>query len=486
MMTSQPNLIFLMPDQLRADFLSCYGADFIQTPHIDSLFSRGVRYADACTPSPVCVPARSVLLTGINAIRTGVTSNGQFLRTDLSECGISTWPEMLSQKGYMTSAIGKMHFYPWEASMGFQHRMICEDKRWLNVKDDYYHYLKGYGLKKFHGNEHAGYQENRGAIISRLPWEHSWDYFVGEGAAKYIRNYSHNQPFAMMVGFPGPHCPYDPCQKYADLFDPEDMPDPYPEATDQPPNFRQSNIRGNLGLWNGVDYSEFTTAHKKKIRAHYAGLVKQIDDKVGDILSALEETGLQDNTVIIFSSDHGDYLGDHGLIGKGTFYESSIKVPLIVHLPWAGGSTVCRSPVSIEDITATLLHFAGCEIPMHLNSIPLPGLGIQTDRIRDRVYGFLASGCMNYNGEWKLAKYASGDVMLFNVKEDPAEQLNRIKHPNCQEIARQLDAELTSMMLRSIAQAHSEKVIGTSWEDLEFGDGGWQRIYPMPIGSRNE
>ena len=111
-MTSQPNLIFLMPDQLRADFLSCYGADFIQTPHIDSLFSRGVRYADACTPSPVCVPARSVLLTGINAIRTGVTSNGQFLRTDLSECGISTWPEMLSQEGYMTSAIGKMHFYP--------------------------------------------------------------------------------------------------------------------------------------------------------------------------------------------------------------------------------------------------------------------------------------------------------------------------------------------------------------------------------------
>ena len=185
-MSSQPNLIFLMPDQLRADFLSCYGANFIQTPHIDSLCVRGVRYADVCTPSPLCVPARSVLLTGINAIRTGVLSNGQFLRPDLSACGISTWPEMLSQSGYATSAISEMHFYPWEAAMGFQHRVICEDKRWLNVEDDYHHHLKAHGVKKFHGNEHEGYQENRGAIISRLPWEHSWDYFVGEEAAKYI------------------------------------------------------------------------------------------------------------------------------------------------------------------------------------------------------------------------------------------------------------------------------------------------------------
>ena len=480
-MSSQPNLIFLMPDQLRADFLSCYGANFIQIPHIDSLCVRGVRYADACTPSPLCVPARSVLLTGINVIRTGVLSNGQFLRPDLSVCGIPTWPEMLSQSGYATSAIGKMHFYPWEAAMGFQHRVICEDKRWLNVEDDYHHHLKAHGVKKFHGNEHEGYQENRGSIISRLPWEHSWDYFVGEEAAKYIRNYDQDQPFAMMVGFPGSHCPYDPCQEYADLFEPEEIPDPYTEAPGQPLNFRRSNIQGNLRSWNSVDHSEFTTAHKKKIRAHYAGLVKQIDDKVGHILSALEETGRQDNTVIIFSSDHGDYLGDHGLIGKGTFYESSIKVLLIVHLPWADDSAVCSGPVSIEDITATLLHLAGCKIPTHLDSIPLPGLGIQTDSVRDRVYGFLASGCMNYDGEWKLAKYASGDVMLFNVTEDPAEQINRIDHSDCQEIRQQLDTELTTMMLRSITQAYSEKRVGTSWTDLEFGAGGWQRTYPMPI-----
>lgn len=479
-MSGKPNILFLMPDQLRADFLSCYGADFIHTPHIDSLAERGVCYADACSPSPVCVPARAVLLTGVNAIRTGVLGNGQFLRPDLAECGMRTWPEHLNEAGYDTAAIGKMHFYPWEISMGFQHRVVCEDKRWLNVEDDYHHHLKKHGLKKFHGNEHEGYQENRGAIVSRLPFEHSWDYFVGEEAARYIRNHNGEKPFAMMVGFPGPHCPYDPSPGYEALYDPEEMPEPAPEAPDQPPQFREANVKGNLGAWNGVDYTEFTLAHKKKIRAHYAGLVKQIDDKVGDILTALRETGQMENTVIIFCSDHGDYLGDHGLIGKGTFYESSIKVPLIVHVPWASKGKVWKGPVSIEDITATMLHFAGCDIPGYFDSIPLPDLGIG-GKVRDRVFGFLAGGCMNYDGEWKLSKYANGVVQLFHVKEDPGEQENCASDPECWSIFRRLDAELTAQMLRSINAAHAEKLVDTTWEDRDFGRGGWKRRYPQPI-----
>jgi len=477
----KPNLLFIMPDQLRADFLSCYGADFIETPNIDSLAEKGVRYSNTCTPSPVCVPARSVLLAGVNAIRTGVMGNGQFLRPDLAECGMKTWPEYLNEAGYTTAAIGKMHFYPWEISMGFDHRVVCEDKRWLNIQDDYYHHLEKHGLKKFHGNEHEGYQENRGAIVSRLPWEHSWDYFVGDEAAKYIRNHDGEKPFAVMVGFPGPHCPYDPSPGFENLYDPEDMPEPYPEAPDQPAQFRQGNINGNKSTWNGVDYTEFTTAHKKKIRAYYAGLVKQIDEKVGDILTALRETGQLDNTVIIFSSDHGDYLGDHGLIGKGTYYESSIKVPLIVHMPWATEGKVWDGPVSLEDVTATLLKFGECEIPGYYDSRPLPGLGFEGVKPRDRVFGFLASGCMNYDGEWKLAKYPSGDVMLFNVKDDPGEQNNRINDSECQEIYQRLDGELTAQMLRSINLAHSEKLVKTSWEDDDFGAGGWQRTYPQPI-----
>ena len=226
-MSSRPNLIFLMPDQLRADFLSCYGANFIQTPHIDSLCVRGVRYADACTPSPVCVPARSVLLTGINVIRTGVLSNGQFLRPDLLVCGIPTWPEMLSQSGYATSAIGKMHFYPWEAAMGFQHRVIAEDKCWGYIQDDYYHFLAENGYKKTDYVEEPEYHRNFGALVSPHPLPCSVDYWTGQESVRWIEEYDGDAPFAMMVGFPGPHNPYDPPAEHA-TFQSEDMPQPLP------------------------------------------------------------------------------------------------------------------------------------------------------------------------------------------------------------------------------------------------------------------
>ena len=158
----QPNLLFIMPDQLRADFLSCYGAAFIDTPHIDSIAEGGVRYERAYSASPICVPARASLLTGLNAIKNGVTDNGQWLSPDLAASGIETWPQTLSKQGYYTAAVGKMHFYPWDINLGFQYRVAAEDKRWLEIRDDYYHFLKEGGYRKLHGNEHPGYHEKQG------------------------------------------------------------------------------------------------------------------------------------------------------------------------------------------------------------------------------------------------------------------------------------------------------------------------------------
>lgn len=132
-MKQKPNIIFMMPDQLRADFLSCYGAEFVDTPNIDSLQARGTRYAKCYSPHPVCVPARASLMSGMDAIKTGVLGNGYFLRPDLAEMGVKTWPQILSENGYYTAAIGKMHFYPWDLRLGFQYRVIAEDKRWIHI-----------------------------------------------------------------------------------------------------------------------------------------------------------------------------------------------------------------------------------------------------------------------------------------------------------------------------------------------------------------
>jgi arylsulfatase A-like enzyme len=471
-----------MADQLRADFLSCYGADFIDTPHIDSLADEGVLYPNSYSPSPVCVPARCVLLTGRDAIANGVLGNQHFLRPDLEQTGVQTWPQILSAAGYLTAAIGKMHFYPWDADFGFQHRVICEDKRWLDIEDDYYHHLSDKGLRKLHGRDHEGYQENRGAIICPYDLDDSWDGFVGAQAERFVREYDDDRPFAAMVGFPGPHCPYDPCAEYAALFDPADMPAPAPYVVAQDQRLRDANVRGNRAAWNGVDYETFTDAHKAKIRAHYAALVKQIDNQVGRILQALEETGRLDDTVIIFTSDHGDMLGDHGLIGKANFYQGSCRVPMLVRHPGHGCGSVDESLVSLEDVTATLLRFAGVQPPSWYDSIPLPGLGLQGGG-RERVFGFLGNACMNFDGRYKWVKYAGGEQMLFRLDTDPQEVEDLADTDVGRQIARRLDGELTTRMMRSMQAAHSERLIAHEplWDSPAFGQRGWQRSYPQSM-----
>ena len=478
---NRPNLLFIMPDQLRADFLSCGGADFIDTPHIDSLADEGVHYPNCWSPSPVCVAARCVLLTGRDAVANGVLDNGHFLRPDLEQTGVRTWAQLLSAAGYRTASIGKMHFTPWDAAFGFEHRVICEDKRWLEIQDDYHHHLAARGLRKLHGREHEGYQENRGAIVSPYDLEDSWDGFVGAQAERFIREHDDARPFAAMIGFPGPHCPYDPCADYAARFDPADMPAavPYVEAHDR--RLREANVKGNQADWNGVDYTEFTAAQKAKVRAHYAALVQQIDDQVGRILTALADTGRLDDTVIIFSSDHGDMLGDHGLIGKGNFYEGSCRVPMLVRQP-GHRATVDESLVSLMDVTGTLLGLAGVARPAHAQSLPLPGLGLEGPR-RERLYGFLSGGVMNLDGRHKWVKYAGGESLLFDLDTDPQEQTNLADTADGRRVARRLDGELTARWLRSTQAAHSDRLVahGPLWDSVEFGRSGWQRTYPQSL-----
>lgn len=481
---SRPNLLFIMPDQLRTDFLSCYGASFIDTPHIDALGACGVRYQRAYSEHPVCVAARNSLISGMNAIKTGVLGNNQGLRPDYRACGLNTWPELLNEQGYYTVATGKMHFYPWEERLGFQRRIIAEDKLWGFIEDDYYHLLKSNGYSKTSFYDVPAYHQNFGALVSPIPWEYSVDHFVGQETARWIDEYESDQPFAMMVGFPGPHDPYDPAAEFA-IFDPEHMPEPLPTVPADTALMRRPHAgRGGSSrkAWYAIKNEDSPQRHHYMLRrAHYAGLVKQIDHEVGCIVEALRRKGILDNTIIIFSSDHGDYLGDHGLSGKASFYEGACHVPLLVRHPALQNAAVSQDLVTLTDVTATLLNLAGQSVPSYMDSIPLPGLNLPDNTPRPYIAGFLNNSWMLFDGQWKFCKYIDGQH-LFNLEEDPTEQHNRARDPSCADIMQRLDTQLTAEIMRSVGEAFFPQSVYTfsHSSNPDFGRVGWHRDYPMP------
>ena len=485
-MSARPNIIFIMPDQLRHDFLSCYGASFIKTPNIDALGDHGIRYRHAYSEHPVCVPARASLLTGMNAIKTGVLDNGHYLRPDYRACGLQTWPELLNSAGYRTVATGKMHFYPWEKYFGFQQRIIAEDKLWGFIEDDYHHYLQKAGYTKRAFAEVTEYHENHMACISPLPWEYNVDHFVGRETSRWIDEYDGEAPFAMMVGFPGPHSPYDPATEYA-TFRPEDMPKPLPEEsrdTSMMPVARRSRSDSTRRSWYAVRNNNSPTSETYlQQRAYYTGLIVQIDLEVGQIVGALAKKGILENTVIIFSSDHGDYLGDHGLSGKGSFYEAACHVPMLVYHPAILKPEVSDHLVTLTDVTASMLNLAGKKVPSFMDARPLPGLQLPDENIRERIFGVLGRGWMLFDGNWKLCKYPQG-AHLFNLHQDPGEQHNRVRDPECADIFHRMDTQLTEEIMRSSDEATFSGRISTisHSSNPDYGRLGWERTYPMPWG----
>lgn len=486
--SNTPNILFLLADQLRWDFLGSYGANFLKTPNIDRIAAMGTRFTNAYSAHPLCVPARAALITGMHGYKSGILTNGQWIRPDYPAQGIETWPERLNQAGYATAAVGKMHFYPWMERMGFAYKCATEDKRWPYIKDNYHNFLHQHGSKKYVGLEHENYRETKGAVFSINPWELSWDHFVGKEAVSYLDQYNESKPFAMMVGFTGPHCPYDPNPEFIEDIDMAKI----PEATEGNPEdcaeVKSGNIKGNLLQWNGVDISDWTPEQKKKVRKHYAGLVQQIDYEVGCLLETLEKKGQLENTVIIFTSDHGDYLGDHGMAGKGTFYEGSCHIPMIVSEPGNRVAKTCDALVELTDVTATILQYAACVIPDYMDSQPLPGLEYvnnppQQILEREGILGAVADGCMYLSNSWKYSKYATGELTLFNLAEDPNETQNLAYDPAYHHTLIDCESTLSGQMLKHIFSGHRDKVVDRNnslWSSEAFGSESYRRTYPQP------
>jgi arylsulfatase A-like enzyme len=250
-------------------------------------------------------------------------------------------------------------------------------------------------------------------------------------------------------------------------------------------------------FWNQVDYSDIDETHIRRIRHHYAALIAQIDDCVGAIINNLKENGLYENTMIVFASDHGDFVGDYRLMGKQLFYEPAVRVPLIVKPAGAAkpGQT-WPEPVSLTDINATILETAGVRYSKNEDSIPLPfvnetthGSAKNAKGQREYIFGVNSRGCMLVRDNWKLIVYYDGRSQLYDTDRDPLEQTNlagadeqqnRAENSECRAVRKELEAILWREMLLSAQAAHEDKAVHETagLGRGRFGRPGWNRPYP--------
>ena len=364
-MSRPPNLVLCMCDQLRAFEVGCYGNPVIRTPNLDRLAAEGVRFETAVTTFPVCMAARSVTLAGqYNRTCTGGVGNvatgqgegriyfPQYPFAGRPHLRDATLPEILHGFGYYTVAIGKWHIHTWPHDLGFDQYVIPR----MN-----------------HAHTGQSFSENGGPEF--VPDGYSVDYECGRVEDFLERQAGADRPFFLYYNISPPHCPMsDAPEKYTSMYQPEDIPirrnvDLSKRLPDQDHWFKV--YRWDYRYYNfHLPYTEvlpedFTL---QRVIAEYYGMTTWVDDAVGRMLAALDANDLADDTIVVFTSDHGDYLGSHGRVQKGDLHEESVRIPLLVRWPAGLEPHVARQQVAaLVDLAPTLLDLVGAETPPHMH-----------------------------------------------------------------------------------------------------------------------
>lgn len=463
-MSSKPDIIFIITDQQRYDTIAALGASHMETPNIDRLAERGVVFEQCHVTAPSCVPCRASLFTGYYPHTNGVLANGQPWSY--------TWVSNLENAGYHCVNIGKMHTIPYDAKAGFHERFIVENKdRYLEGRwffDEWDKALASHGLKKQQREQYRmreDYHSSLGAFTWDLPPNLQSDNFVGDTACWWLDTKPIEKPLFMTIGFPGPHPPYDPTPEMADKYMKRDLP---------LPNVRDEELDDLAAPWkekrvHDVDVDHDSVAWKldptrdelHKMRAYYYANVEMIDTQVGRIMDALERRGTLENSIIIFTSDHGDNLGDHGLSQKWAPYEEVTRVPLIISAPnrFEGGRTV-DALVQLFDLGPTILEWAGAELNETFEAISLnPALNGSAFDGRNFVFCEQA-GDVNMTGTSFLTMVRSKthkliqfhgeeEGQLFDLESAAGETKNLWSEPDAQEIKQSLLQELLTFHLES-------------------------------------
>ena len=354
----KPNILLLMTDQQRFDTINAAGYDFMHTPNLDRLAQDGCLYRYAYTPDPICLAARHNVLTGLPARYHGFPDN---VHSSVTLQDLPTLPRILSDSGYDTRAIGKMHFRPARRHNGFLNMELMEELPNTREEDEYATYLKHVGLghiQNIHGVRNLLYRHPQRSLI---PDEHHGTKWVADRSIDYIKSNNGRQPFFLWTSWIAPHPPFDVTDRFAELYKDADLPNPRVSKTPLAALTQENAMLGDIP----------DARYLRRMREVYYAAISMVDEQVGRILDALEEIDQLENTLIIFTSDHGEFLGDYGLYQKWNPYACCARVPFIARYPkgFAPG-TVVDDFVDLNDILPTVLDIAELEYP---GDYPLPG-----------------------------------------------------------------------------------------------------------------
>jgi len=405
----KPNIILLFPDQWRGDCLSSCGHPDLHTPWLDGLAAQGIRYSRAFSPSPICIPARYALLTGMSP-----WANGRLgYRDGVDWRPPHSLPGLLRDSGYQTMQVGKTHFHPMRAHLGFE----INDQYEASVREA--GYLSDYHAelaRALPGVEDAALRRDPNAWTVD-PWCAAREWHCSEWittrAIQRLERRDPQRPFFLQIGWHRPHPPFDPPWDLWQRW--RDRPVSEPVVGDWVPAER-SSVHA-LGL-----DSRIATEQNRQARRAYYACIEHVDEQIGRVLCSLRRLGLERSTWVVFASDHGEFLGDHHARHKGQPNAASARIPLIVRAPLGHDTprgALDDRPVSLSDLMPSFLRWSGASIPDACDAVALDGPA--RDWVHAELHREHSGWHALYDRRWAYHWHSDGSEHLFDHSNDPDE-----------------------------------------------------------------